>query len=162
MLSLSVLFFCIFTPTLGDYTEDWSTGIYVGVSPDVDATWDEALAYCEDVVGTTLASIHSDSDNEAAILAASNAAYERSCGSRGRTWIGFNDLDIEDTFVWTDGSSVIYTNWDDDPVAPNDFGTQDCAVIEQDETKWNDLDCTVARDTFVCNWPSSGISILYS
>ena len=157
MLSLS--FFLVFhSITVNGFTEDWSTGLYVGVAPDTSgATWDEALAYCEDTVGTTLASIHSDSDNDAAMVAANNAAHERSCGTRGQTWIGFNDLDTEDTFVWTDGSNTNYTNWDDDPFAPNDFGDQDCTVIEQDETKWNDLDCSVNRDTFVCNWPMSGI-----
>ena len=43
-------------------------------------------------------------------------------------WIGFNDLSVEGTFVWTDGSdSNAYTYWQ--PGEPNNSGGEHCTVL---------------------------------
>ncbi|CAG0896495.1 unnamed protein product [Cyprideis torosa] len=54
------------------------------------------------------------------------------CGLLSDTaWIGFNDIDIEGTFVWSDGSQSEYTNWGSGE--PNNEYQEDCvfhAVME--------------------------------
>ena len=61
--------------------------------------------------GYDLASIHSD--NEQAFLISIMAANDP--GVHSTFWTGFRDFahhDQANTFVWSDGSAVDYTNWD--------------------------------------------------
>lgn len=43
------------------------------------------------------------------------------------SWMGFNDTDLEGTWVWSGGSSVDYTNWN--LGEPNDLRGEDCGEI---------------------------------
>lgn len=66
----------------------------------------DANTYCQDTLGTSLASIHSDMDNtEASYL--STRFF-----SQTDVWIGlsFNDHDGDDSFSWTDDSTFDYGN----------------------------------------------------
>ena len=57
---------------------------------------------------------------------------------------------VEGTFVWTDGSDALYTNWNSRE--PNDGGgAEDCAEIRPDGF-WNDVRCTGTNRT-VCRVP---------
>ncbi|XP_070553643.1 perlucin-like protein [Ptychodera flava] len=64
-------------------------------------------------------------------------------------WIGLDDIDVEGTFEWNDGSAVKYTNWENGQ--PDNAGNvEDCAHLWADhDGKWNDLPCT-NRAGFVC------------
>jgi len=54
-------------------------------------------------------------------------------------WIGFNDRETEDEWVWVSGEPVTYTFWGDGE--PNDTaGGQDCAVVGR-STPWDDGGC---------------------
>lgn len=61
-------------------------------------------------------------------------------------WIGFNDIDEEGTWVWTNGEPVAYTNWAEGE--PNNFcGIPDCwgapenaaAMFQHLGFQWNDI-----------------------
>ena len=96
-------------------------------------TWDQAETYCKDTFGGHLASFHSDQEF--------NAVYDALSSVRGAApngWIGLNDLTAEGTFVWSDGTSVVYTNWKSGE--PNDAGNnEDCGELTG--AKWIDAPC---------------------
>jgi len=54
-------------------------------------------------------------------------------------WIGLNDIQQEENFVWADGSPVIYTNWFSGE--PNRLGDEDAVEIYTPnlDAKWNDV-----------------------
>ena len=68
-------------------------------------------------------------------------------------WFGMNDLDVEGTWVWEDGSTVTYTNWDTSE--PNDWGSgEDCGYIKT-SGKWNDYPCDTSHN-FICQFTTKG------
>jgi len=57
-------------------------------------------------------------------------------------WIGANDIDIEDDWVWeSDKSKLLFRDWHDDE--PDNYLHQDCGVIEwlYSLYRWNDRKC---------------------
>ncbi|XP_032929413.1 macrophage mannose receptor 1-like [Catharus ustulatus] len=82
-------------------------------------------------------------------------------------WIGMNDINRESTFLWTDGSSVSYTNWVNG--APekqqsyfdfyeyekltDDVLETDCVFIMKSDGKWKDDSCDNERG-YVCQMNS--------
>ena len=57
------------------------------------------------------------------------------CGI-GNYWIGLNDYDTENTFVWADGSSSSYENWG--PNEPNSGANYDGIYVEDSNGLWYD------------------------
>nr|QNH72454.1 toxin candidate TRINITY_DN20653_c5_g3_i1.p1 [Ceriantheomorphe brasiliensis] len=55
-------------------------------------------------------------------------------------WIGANDKANEGTFVWSDGSTMSYTNWA--AGEPNDNTNEDCVEILTKTFQWNDQQCS--------------------
>ena len=134
-------------------------GNYIGIlSIDSTLTWFEAAQYCLDL-GTTLGSIHSQSDNNNAVsLIESLESQEPSDDDLGyHIWIGLTDYYTEDSFFWLDGSGSVfdgYSNWHDGE--PNDFGStgEDCVIIHrQNNHEWEDRPCDSDAQyyAFVCN-----------
>ena len=63
-------------------------------------------------------------------------------------WIGLNDLAVEGTFVWPDGSPATYTNWNEGE--PNNAGgIEHCVEMGAGNGMWNDVPCDVAR-AYIC------------
>jgi hypothetical protein len=60
-------------------------------------------------------------------------------------WLGASDVVTENSFLWADGSPVVFDNWRDGE--PNDNGPgdagEDCSVIEGDNPakEWDDRTC---------------------
>ena len=56
-----------------------------------------------------------------------------------------HDKEEEGKFVWEDGCTSSYTNWDaGPPQEPNNdpnFGGEDCTIKWNDGTTWNDVPC---------------------
>ena len=103
--------------------------------------WNDARDECQ-TWGGDLASIASAGEN-----AASNSI--RSYSEAGDCWIGLNDMGTEGTFVWSDGSSSSYRNWDDDE--PNDLGgNEDCTQVRP-TIPWNDLRCSDTLHCYYCS-----------
>nr|QNH72436.1 toxin candidate TRINITY_DN23930_c0_g1_i1.p1 [Pachycerianthus borealis] len=124
--------------------EGWS--LYDGncykQNPDC-ATFQLAEDYCVSQ-GGHLASIHSEEENQFV------ASFPLSTNEL--MWIGFNDLDEENTFVWTDGTDTDYTKWYTGE--PNNvLDLQHCVVlIKFLENKWGDIKCTECKVS-VCKRP---------
>jgi hypothetical protein len=65
-----------------------------------------------------------------------------------RWFIGLNDRDIEDEWVWSDGSELIWSRWNSGE--PNDWGDgEDCVEFRSTQDSWNDIACSQAH-AFVC------------
>lgn len=77
-------------------------------------------------------SIHSPEENEVV----------RTLAGGKNVFIGLNDNKTEGVFVWSDGSTVTYENWEDNE--PNDgFNMSDCVILDGSSSrgKWNDTPC---------------------
>ncbi|XP_027047022.1 uncharacterized protein LOC113674731 isoform X3 [Pocillopora damicornis] len=101
-------------------------------------TWENSLVSCMDEQAS-LASILSD-DEETMI----SQVY-----SKSDFWIGYNDIDNEGDWVWSDRMTSSYTNWDDK--SPNNGGVS-CAIVTS-TGKWHDEPCQ-SQFSFICKKPS--------
>ena len=65
-------------------------------------------------------------------------------------WIGANDIDIEDDWVWeSDKSKLVFRDW---PVGePNNKLNEDCSEIKWSKSlhKWNDVPCQLPS-LYIC------------
>ncbi|XP_074615208.1 uncharacterized protein LOC141874734 isoform X6 [Acropora palmata] len=100
--------------------------------------WEHALVSCMDKKAS-LASILSD-DEQTMI----SQVY-----SKSNFWIGYNDIDNEGDWVWTDRATSSYTNWDDK--SPNNGGVS-CAIVTTNG-RWHDEPCQ-SQYGFICKKPS--------
>ncbi len=103
------------------------------------AVWEDALEICRGW-GYDLAAFE-DEDEE---LSVSNAAYAVVATT---WWVGFNDLDAEGSWSWSNEQPVTYSNWASGE--PNDSGGEDCAQILWSGYEWNDATCASSLP-FVC------------
>lgn len=88
-------------------------------------------------------SIHSAQENE----------FVRSLLGGRDVFVGFSDSDVEATFVWVDGSTVTYTNWEaGEP--DDDFGIGDCVIVLGTSGKWNDTPCIMWYE-YVCKFKNA-------
>ncbi len=107
-------------------------------------SWQDSRDYCVSL-GGDLASIHSELVQIALKDAAFDVLFEH-------WWIGLNDIDVEGEFVWSDGSSLDYSSWNDGE--PNDSNGEDCAHISTwGDGGWNDIPCDHAYPQ-VCQLPA--------
>ena len=63
-------------------------------------------------------------------------------------YIGYNDLNVEDSFEWVDGSQSTYTNWDIGH--PFNFENSDCVSMKKLNGAWEDQKCQTEL-AFVCS-----------
>ena len=73
--------------------------------------------------------------------------------SNSGAWIGLNDINNENTFVWEDGSgdSSNYFEYFGNNL-PDGGTNQNCVVMRFLAGRWNDLVCS-RRRRFICNYP---------
>ncbi|XP_022111926.1 alpha-N-acetylgalactosamine-specific lectin-like [Acanthaster planci] len=123
------------------YTK-WQTNCYKLF--DEVKNWAAAEQRCV-ADGAHLASVHSAAENNFV----NQMALQGTAGGQ-ETWIGLNDLQTENSFVWTDGSPIDYTNWELDE--PNDFYPgEDCSHLNHvaSNGEWNDFYCD-QEFRFIC------------
>ena len=109
-------------------------------------TWYEARKICQSYLGD-LASIldKQEEDNIRKLL--SGLTDE---GDDKSFWLGLNDIDIEGTFVWSDGSNFSYANWRN--TEPNGGGKGEDCVITRRSLMWSDAPCG-ATVHIICKIP---------
>ncbi|XP_048586204.1 neurocan core protein-like [Nematostella vectensis] len=102
--------------------------------------WTDASRYCQNI-GGNLTSIHSAKEND----------FVSGLGEGNAYWIGLNDLKNEKAFVWSDGTSVDFTQWAFKK--PSDNGKdKDCTYLFNQSKTW--IDFSVANSyPFVCRYP---------
>jgi hypothetical protein len=111
------------------------------------ATWQEAAQVCASS-GATLATIKSSEENEVV-----RSLCNVDC------WIGFNDVDTERTWRWSDGWSGSYTNWiAGEPNGQAHEHTDGAYLRAGDNGRWDDTD-TAELKASVCR-RSSPSSVL--
>jgi hypothetical protein len=62
-------------------------------------------------------------------------------------WLGYSDQVTEGTWVWEGGYQPGFVNWNTGE--PNNLGNEDCATINIQTGKWNDVACT-NKYNFIC------------
>ncbi|XP_006820469.1 snaclec macrovipecetin subunit beta-like [Saccoglossus kowalevskii] len=112
-------------------------------------TWEHADYICKNHFGY-LASIHTLDENEFVAGA---------CSSDWDLWIGFNKKDDSLTWQWSDGTDLVYTNWEEGQPDGESSGLLDgdvsCAmqkneaVVGSGDQTWEDEDC-LNEYYFVC------------
>ncbi len=116
-------------PPLADVTNPVNGHRYIAVNA---TTWSSAEAFAQQL-GGHLVSIED---------AGENAFVQQSFGTLGgtsrRLWIGFNDVAVEGSFAWTDGTPAGYSNWNGGE--PNDSAPgEDVAEMLGTQGVWNDM-----------------------
>ena len=122
----------------------------------ISSNWIDAELACESQ-GAQLASFDSLSEYE--------AVMEYYYGSGGRstiiTWIGLTDIAEEGSFVWVDGSTSTFRNWDRRQ-PDNTKGAEHCTFIwDTTDRKWNDAPCYLLYYS-LCKLSPSPLSIQQS
>uniref|UniRef100_A0A3P8NQ91 C-type lectin domain-containing protein n=1 Tax=Astatotilapia calliptera TaxID=8154 RepID=A0A3P8NQ91_ASTCA len=104
----------------------------------VQMTWAEAEKNCQ-AMKAHLASVNNAEDNEniqKVIRAASLNAT--------RTWIGGTDCQMNDLWLWSDGSHFLFSAWK--PGQPDNWESNEaCIEINHGGGKWNDVQCSIQR-----------------
>lgn len=106
-------------------------------------TWAAAEAQAVSM-GGHLATIRSAAENQWLL------SFLLTNSTAQRTWIGFTDAASEGSFVWTGGSSVVYTNWYSGE--PNNNGNEDVAEMMcrvYTPGTWNDSPGTSLQPGFL-------------
>lgn len=105
-------------------------------NPATTNNWNNAQAQAA-AVGATLLTVSSLAENNAVWNAAVAA------GVTGGLWIGYSDQVTEGTWLWQDGSTGTFTNWNtNEPSNSTCFGSnagEDAAVIQMSNGRWNDV-----------------------
>ncbi|XP_054639100.1 alpha-N-acetylgalactosamine-specific lectin-like [Dunckerocampus dactyliophorus] len=95
-----------------------------------ERTFEDAELVCN-ALGGNLASVISAVENEIILELARSDPPQL-------TWIGYNDIAMDTTFVWTDGTDPGFTNWE--TVAPVN-ATENCVLINGNGDFWDDEEC---------------------
>jgi len=121
--------------------------------------WTNANAFCADTYGTTLATIHTDSEAQQIL----NMTLASDCADSGvsgtlNIWIGLNDLAVQGTYEWVSGEACDGDCLDLEWWHPNQpsSGRQRCVCIRHNSQNiselFNDGDCPNSL-CFFCDLP---------
>uniref|UniRef100_A0A803V281 MRC1 protein n=1 Tax=Ficedula albicollis TaxID=59894 RepID=A0A803V281_FICAL len=135
-------------PPLGGCPETWllfKNKCYkiFGSREEDKLTWHSARSVCREL-GGNLASIHNNQVQAFLTFHLKDVASE--------TWIGLNDINSEDTYLWTDGSVFDYSNWAQGFPFRDKF-TTDCITMTKGSAYhgglWENTDCQ-HKKSYIC------------
>ncbi len=68
-------------------------------------------------------------------------------------WIGLNDIQQDNVWVWEDGSTFSFNFWETSQGQPNGDSEQNCVIGSWGKLMhaWQDTDCT-ASNTYICEY----------
>ena len=69
-------------------------------------------------------------------------------------WIGYNDIEVEGTFKWSDGMPDTYQNWDNGEGFGSPKENEDCVMLQKGHKHkyhWHDAPCSRVEN-FVCKF----------
>jgi cysteine-rich repeat protein len=117
------------------FVDPLSHHCYLAIDDNIN--WPAANADCLNR-GGHLATISSFQENQAV-----------SSINVGQVWLGLNDQGTEGRFVWSDREPLAFSRFrsHEPNNAPND---EDCIELDFDE--WNDQDCSIEQDAYVCEF----------
>uniref|UniRef100_A0A1I8AJM6 C-type lectin domain-containing protein n=1 Tax=Steinernema glaseri TaxID=37863 RepID=A0A1I8AJM6_9BILA len=134
------------TPSTPPKPHSWQPlGNYLYAFNPSSKNWNDARSWCASQ-GADLVSIHSKKENDFVFSV-----------SGGWTWIGAYSPADNNSFVWSDGTALDYTNWaaedndggdTDDGDSTNNLPGYGCVVYTNEKT-WNSAMCN-SVDGFVC------------
>lgn len=105
-------------------------------NPNTTRNWNTAQSQAA-AVGATLLTIRDLAENNAVWQAAVAA------GVSGGLWIGYTDRVTEGVWVWEDGSTSTFTNWNaGEPNNTTDICSgsgEDAAIMQMSNGRWNDV-----------------------
>ncbi|XP_077423828.1 snaclec 6-like [Vanacampus margaritifer] len=101
----------------------------------------DAESVCN-IIGGNLVSIHDALEN----------AFVQKLAQAGDNddvfWLGLSDAVLDDTYIWTDGTTNDFENFDTTNSEP-DGTTGDCVTMDEDDGLWQTADCT-DEEAYVC------------
>ncbi|MCA9719717.1 MAG: D-alanyl-D-alanine carboxypeptidase family protein [Myxococcales bacterium] len=105
---------------------------------EAPVAWEQAQARCQ-ALGAELASVQSQEENDLLLTYADKGVS---------VFLGLNDREVEGEHVWSDGSPVEFTRWNEGE--PNDSQeAEDCVELKSGTGVWNDISCDAQR-YFAC------------
>uniref|UniRef100_U3JY95 C-type lectin domain-containing protein n=1 Tax=Ficedula albicollis TaxID=59894 RepID=U3JY95_FICAL len=140
-------------PPLGGCPETWllfKNKCYkiFGSREEDKLTWHSARSVCREL-GGNLASIHNNQVQAFLTFHLKDVASE--------TWIGLNDINSEDTYLWTDGSVFDYSNWAQGFPFRDKFTVTDCITMTKGSAYhgglWENTDCQ-HKKSYICQMDS--------
>ncbi len=123
-------------PTYNPSASPTSNDFIVG---DSEMTWGEAEDWCLKHHGRHLASIHNDSQNDAASSVCDGECWIGATCKDGTITVTAPWDDHGDCFEWSDGTSWDYMMWN--VGEPNDGDSDEDCVNQGDDGLWNDDSC---------------------
>ena len=98
---------------------------------DKCVNWTTALTKCREK-NSVLVDVNNNEEN----------VYLQHRHNGEKSWLGFNDISTEGTFIWADRGAGNFTAWAKNQ--PNNFGEEDCAhaLGVNHNYEWNDVPCS--------------------
>ncbi|NXX12217.1 MBL protein, partial [Podargus strigoides] len=116
-----------------------SIGKKIFVSTGKEDTFDNGKSLCAKA-GSVLPSPRNEAEN---------TALKDLIKPLKQAYIGISDEQTEGRFMYLNGETVTYTNWN--AGEPNNLKNEDCAVV-QESGKWNDVNCSNSRALIICEF----------
>ena len=112
---------------------------YAKVLESNDISWSEGRAICQSAGGDL-----------AKITDYGIQRFLNNLGSLDKTfWIGATDTAEVGTWLWQDGSSVVYSNWNE--CSCSDCESKNCAAVRNNEEgRWTRYDCSDLKNGVIC------------
>ncbi|BFZ22372.1 hypothetical protein BsWGS_25410 [Bradybaena similaris] len=114
-------------------------------------SWLEARAFCRnEATGGALVTVNSNTTQAWLIKLAAKSAQ-----ASGSFWIGLNDRDTEEAYIWDDNSPYLFTNWNYGE--PNDAqNREDCVEWVLPNNYWSDAYCYLSKN-WICQVPRGSV-----